>query len=138
MEAVANAAATTITKYVPCEVRSVIRFFIVRGETAAEINRQLVSVYGTNVMDISNVRRWVKQFKEGREDIFDEERSWRPSLVSKEVVEKVDNVIRKDRRLTLDEFHELIPDISRSVLYETITGKLAYRFGRGSWRGRDL
>jgi len=128
MEAIANTATITITKYVPCEVRSVIRFFTVRGETTAEIHWQLVSVYGTNVMDVSNMRRWVKEFKEGREDVFDEKRSGRPSLVSEKVVEKINNIIRKDRRLTLDELHELIPDISRSVLYETITGKLAYRF----------
>jgi len=59
------------------------------------------------------VRRSVKEFKEGRKDVFDEKRSGSPSLVSEKVVEKIDNVIRKDRQLTLDGVRELIPDILR-------------------------
>jgi len=35
----------------------------------------------------------VKGIKDGREDVFDEKRSGRPSLVSEKVVEKIDNVI---------------------------------------------
>jgi hypothetical protein len=37
-----------------CEVRAVIRFLHVKGETAAEIHHQLVSVYGKDVMNRQN------------------------------------------------------------------------------------
>jgi len=88
-------------------------------------------------MNVSNVRRWVKEFMKGREDVFNEKRSGRPYLVYEEVVEKIDNVIRKDRPLTLDKLHKLILDISRSVIYEAITGKLAFDLDKGVG-GRDL
>jgi len=74
----------------PKQFTKYVRLFVpltVRGETAAEIHLQLVSVYGTDVMDVSNVRTWLKEFKEGREDVFDEKRSGkRPSLVSEKVI----------------------------------------------------
>jgi hypothetical protein len=34
-----------------CEIRAVIRFLYAKGETAAEIHRQLLSVYGEDVMN---------------------------------------------------------------------------------------
>jgi hypothetical protein len=42
--------ATSIQNPAKYEVRAVIRFLRVKGETAAEIHRQLVSVYGKDVM----------------------------------------------------------------------------------------
>jgi hypothetical protein len=40
-----------------CEVRAVIRFLPVKGETAAEIHCQLVSVYSKDVMNSQNEGR---------------------------------------------------------------------------------
>jgi cytochrome c-type biogenesis protein CcmH/NrfF len=37
-----------------CEVRAIIRFLHAKGETAAEIHRQLVSMYGEYVMNMQN------------------------------------------------------------------------------------
>ncbi len=55
--------------YTQCEVRSVIRFLTAAGWTKAAINKQLERVYGTDVMTIRMVGRWVKQFEEGRTDV---------------------------------------------------------------------
>lgn len=41
-----------------------------------------MSVYGATLMDVSNVRRWMKK---GKEDIC--------CVVSEEIVEKIDNFI---------------------------------------------
>jgi hypothetical protein len=46
--------AVSIQNPVKCEVRAVIRFLHAKGETAAEIHRQLVSVYGEDVMNWQN------------------------------------------------------------------------------------
>jgi hypothetical protein len=49
-----------------CEVRAVIRFNHAKGETAAEIHRQLVSEYGEDVMNRQNEAKWCREFEAGR------------------------------------------------------------------------
>jgi hypothetical protein len=53
-----------------CEVRSVIRFLGAKCERPAEINKQIVTVYG-NVMNRQNVTKWCCEFFEGRSDVHD-------------------------------------------------------------------
>jgi hypothetical protein len=63
------------------EVHSVIRFINAKSERPAEIQQQIVAVYG-NVMNRQNVTKWCREFSEGRTDVHDEQRSGRPSLIS--------------------------------------------------------
>ncbi|UYV78819.1 hypothetical protein LAZ67_16002878 [Cordylochernes scorpioides] len=49
-----------------CELRSVIRFLNAKNNSPVEIHRQLVEVYGEKCMDIKNVRKWCREFNEGR------------------------------------------------------------------------
>lgn len=104
-----------------------IKFLTLRRNSAAEIHRQLMETYGPDVMTCSKVFKWVKEFKEGRTDTHDEERSGRPSVVSEELVQQVDEKIRSDRRVTLDSLHEMFPHISRTVMGEIVSEKLDYR-----------
>jgi len=85
-----------------CEVRAVIRFLLARNN-AAEIHRQLCEVYGPNVMSESEVRQWCRLFKEGRTNVHDEELSGRPSVVTDDLMEKVNTTIRGNRRFTISE-----------------------------------
>jgi hypothetical protein len=73
-----------------CEVRAVIRFLYAKGETAAEIHRQLVSVYGKDVMNRQNVAKWCREYQAGRSNIHDEIMSGRPSVVTNEIIQKFD------------------------------------------------
>ena len=57
-----------------CEARSVIRFLNAKGESPAEIRKQIVAVYG-NVMNRQNVTKWCREFSEGRTDVHDEQRT---------------------------------------------------------------
>ena len=66
-----------------CEMQSVIRFLNAKNMTPAEIHRQLCDVYGEHAMSSSVVRRWVRLFNEGRENVHDDQRSGRPSVVMK-------------------------------------------------------
>ncbi|PNF30213.1 hypothetical protein B7P43_G02594, partial [Cryptotermes secundus] len=88
------------------EVRAVIRFLHAKGETAAEIHLQLVSVYGRDLMNRQNVAKWCREFEGGRNDVHDEIKSGRPSVVTDEVIQKTDENIRADRRRTIDELHQ--------------------------------
>jgi len=59
--------------------------------------------------------------------VNDEESNGRPSLVSNDFVQKVERIIREDRRMNLDGSHENYADVSRTVLYNVISKQLNYR-----------
>ena len=48
------------------EQRVIIRFLHLRGLKPIEIHRQLSEKGSDDVMDVKNVRSWVRHFKEGR------------------------------------------------------------------------
>jgi hypothetical protein len=64
-----------------CEIWSLIRFLNARNVKLADI-RQICKVYGENTMSDGMVRKWVKKFNEGRDNVRDEPWSDRPSVVS--------------------------------------------------------
>ncbi|KAJ4446502.1 hypothetical protein ANN_13198 [Periplaneta americana] len=72
-----------------CEVRSVIKFFNAQSIAPIEIHRQLCQVYGPKIMSKQMVRRWCRQFSEGRQSVHDEERSGRSSLINDDRVDLV-------------------------------------------------
>jgi len=64
------------------EIRSVIRFLNTRNMLPSEIHHQICQVYGDNAMSDGMVRKWVQMFNEGRENLHNEARNGRPSLVN--------------------------------------------------------
>jgi hypothetical protein len=60
--------AVSIQNAAKCEVRAIIRFLHAKGETATEIHRLLVSVYGEDVMNRQNVANGVVNLK--REEVM--------------------------------------------------------------------
>ena len=102
-----------------CEVRAVIRFLLARNNNAAEIHRQLCEVYGPNVMSYSKVRQWCRLFEEGR--------SGRPSVITDDLVEKVNTALRGNRRFTISELSLEFPQVSRSMIYDIVSEKLGYK-----------
>jgi len=72
-----------------CEIRCVILFLNARNVLPSEIHHQICHVYGDNAMSDGMVRKWVRIFSEGRENVHDEARSGRPSLVDDDLVRKV-------------------------------------------------
>jgi len=94
--------AVCLLSWTPEEVRSVIRFLDARGLGPSEIHRQLVEVYGENVMSKKQVYFWCNQFSAGRTSIADEPRSGRPSTSkTDENVQHIDDLIRQDRRVKI-------------------------------------
>ena len=79
-----------------CEIRAVIRFLSAKGKNGSEIHRELASVYGATCMTVCMVRRWIDQFKKGRADIHDLQRSGRPcEAITDDAIESVQAVIEK-------------------------------------------
>ena len=60
-------------------------------------------MYGNEVMNESSVRKWCIRFKNGRTNVHDEERSGRPSIVTDDLLAKVDEKIRENHRFTITE-----------------------------------
>ncbi|XP_057658850.1 zinc finger protein 845-like isoform X1 [Diorhabda carinulata] len=102
-----------------CELRSVIRFLQVEGHSAAEIHQRMSRVYGENFMSDGVVREWCRKFKEGRKDVHDEGGQGRKSVVSDDLVQQVDRMVKENRRFTITTSPTEFPDVPRSVLYST-------------------
>ncbi|GBM26689.1 hypothetical protein AVEN_124983-1 [Araneus ventricosus] len=54
-----------------CELRPVIRFLHDEGSNAAELHRRMSKVYGKTFMSDSKVRKWCRNFNDGRTDVHD-------------------------------------------------------------------
>jgi len=117
----------TIEGAADCEIRSVIRFLNARNMLPSEIHHQICQVYGYNVMSDGMVRKWVRMFNEGREKVHDEARSGRPSLVNDDLVRKVNERGRDDRRFTISDLSLHFPQISRHLLYDIVSRHLGRR-----------
>ena len=110
-----------------CEIRSVIRFLNARNVLPSEIHQQICQVYGDNAMSDGMVRKWVRMFNEGRENVHDEARSGRPSLVNDNLVRKFNERVRDDRRLKISDLSLHFPQISRTLLYDIVSSHLGRR-----------
>jgi hypothetical protein len=75
------------------EVCSFIQFLNEKCESAAEIYKQIVAIYG-DVMNRQNVMKWCREFSEGRTNVHGERRSGRPSLISDDLLQKIEVEIR--------------------------------------------
>jgi transposase len=87
----------------------------------SEIHHQICAVYGDNAMSDGMVRKWVRMFNGGRENVLDEARSGRPSLGNDDLVRKVNERVRDDRRFTISDLSLHFPQISRTLLYDTVS-----------------
>jgi len=87
----------------------------------SEILHQICQVYGDNVMSDGMVRKCVRIFNEGRQNVHDEARSGRPSLMSDDLVRKVNERVRDDRRFTISDLSLHFPQISRTLFYDTVS-----------------
>lgn len=108
-----------------CELRSVIRFLAAKEKSAKEIHEELCQVYGEEYMSSGMVRRWVRDFKNGRTDVHDEARAGRPS-VSDETIANVEAAMLEDRRVTVRELCEKIPEVSKTTIDKILTEHLGY------------
>jgi hypothetical protein len=65
-----------------CEIRSLIRFLNARNVKPADIHCQICEVYCENALSDGMVRKWVRKFNKGRDNVHDEPGSGWPSVVS--------------------------------------------------------
>ena len=108
------------------EQRAVIRFLLAENVKLCEILSRMLRQYGPSCMSRANFYKWVQAFKDGRESITDDLRSGRPVDVSTpEAVQAVEDLIRSDRRVTLDEIATNL-DISHGTEHAIVSEKLHF------------
>jgi len=110
-----------------CEIWSVIHFLKTRNVLPSEIHHQICQMYGDNAMSDGMIRKCIQVFNEGQENVHDEARSGHPSLVNDDLVRKVNESVRDNRHFTISDLSLHFPQISRTLLYDTVSSYLGYR-----------
>jgi transposase len=86
-----------LEKPTACEMRSVTLFLNAKNMKQADSHHQLCEVSGEHAMCDSTVRRWVRYFKEGRENVHDDPQSGKPNVVNENLVRAVEEKIQENR-----------------------------------------
>ncbi|UYV62826.1 hypothetical protein LAZ67_2002058 [Cordylochernes scorpioides] len=103
------------------------------GTKSTDVIYSEVKVYGEKCMDIKNVRKWCREFNEGRINVHDEQRSGRPSL-PESTVARIDEMVRANRRITLEEIEDgLNEDCSHFSVLKIVSETLGYRKVSARW-----
>jgi hypothetical protein len=72
-------------------------------------------------------------FNNGRTNVHDKARPGRPSLITDDLKNQVNDKILADRRITLDQLHMAFPQVSRSLLGEIVSEHLQYNKICAQW-----
>ncbi|GFV40866.1 histone-lysine N-methyltransferase SETMAR [Trichonephila clavipes] len=109
------------------EQRSVIRFLTAEGEKPAAIHRWMVTVYGENCVSDKSVRKWSARFRAGRESVGDDQRPGQANtVITSDLIDKVDDLVRGDRRVTL-RMLALKVDVSYGTVWTIVHDRLRFR-----------
>jgi histone-lysine N-methyltransferase SETMAR len=113
------------------EYRSVIKFLILRHVPNDQILSQLEETYGEGCPSHRALYKWIALFKQGRQSVFDEQRSGRPCEISDKIKEKCESLLRENRRITTRALADAV-NVSKgslqAILHELGVRKLASRF----------
>lgn len=106
------------------EQRANIKFMCRLGKSASETLLALQTVYGDDSLKKTAVYEWFSRFKDGQESLEDESRSGRPSTSRNEgMIERVKQLIRADRRMTIDELAQEV-GISHGSIHAILSDDL--------------
>lgn len=109
------------------EQRIAVKFCAKLGKSATETIAMLNTAYGDVAMKRTACFKWHERFKGGRQSIDDDERPGRPSTSTDDPhVDKINTLVRENRRLTVRELAEEC-GISVGSCYEVLTEKLKMR-----------
>lgn len=115
------------------EQRAYIKIEFYKGSTSTEIFKTLQDVCGEQALSRTAVFRWVASFKEGRIEVQKKPSPGRPTEATQtENVDKVKEILGKDRRLTCEEIAREI-GISHGSVHTILTNKLNMRRVAARW-----
>ena len=107
------------------EVRAVIKYLNLKGMSTKEINEDMIQTLGKDAPLYSTVKKWVAEFKRGKEDVTDDSRAGRPvNVVTDEQSEAVHRAVMSDRRVTIRELVKTLGISFGSI--QTILSEVLY------------
>lgn len=111
--------------YENLEFRSVVRFLLLKGLQKNEIVIEIQSAYKNQSPCTATIYNWIREFKCGRTNIHDAERSGRPIEIGDEKSLKLQKIIRSERRITQSQIANRINISKYSV--QTMLSQLGVR-----------
>ena len=114
-----------------------VKFCVKLGKSTTETYSLLKKVYGDECLCRTQVFEWLERFKEGREEIGDDQRPGHPSTSKTGAnIEKVGEIVQQNRRLSIRAVAELInidKETVRQILHnnfnmEKVYSKMVPRF----------
>ncbi|KAL4126402.1 hypothetical protein QTP88_010624 [Uroleucon formosanum] len=106
------------------EQRINLKFLVKLGKSATESFNLLTEVYGDSVLSRPRVFEWHKRFREGREEVEDNQRVGRPcSSKTNDNISKINEIVRKDRRLSIRMIAEMVnidKETVRQILHDEL------------------
>ena len=107
--------------------RYAIKLCFELDKTASGTHEMIKSAYGDDAMDQSSVSEWHILFREGREQIEDDEPSGRPSTSkSNENLVKVKNLLSSDGKLSVRMISEHL-NLQKTTVHVIVTKNLGIR-----------
>ena len=113
--------------------RAAVKFCFLLGKSAAETIVMLKTAYGDSALSKTRVYEWFSRFKNGEMSIEGQPRSGRPATSrSDENVDKINALIREDRRRTIDQLCEMSgiswSSVQRILSEDLHMGRVAAKF----------
>jgi len=109
------------------EQRAAVKFCFLLGKSASETTEMVKVAYKDGAMSRTQVYEWFSRFKEGEMTIEDQPRSGRPSTSRTDNnVQKINEIVREDRRRTIEEIEEL-SGVSWSSVQRILTEDLGMK-----------
>ncbi|GFW57162.1 histone-lysine N-methyltransferase SETMAR [Trichonephila clavipes] len=93
----------------------------------------MVTVYGEKCVSDKSVRKWSARFRAGRESVGDDQRPGQENIViTSDLIDKVDDLVRNDRRVTL-RMLALKVDVSYGTVWTIVHDRLRFWKGCATW-----
>lgn len=115
------------------EIRIIIKLQLLDGKKAADIKAYLDKRYNGLSPSLSTVYHWIRQIKMGRTDLHNQEPGGHEiSVRTPEMIQKVKEIVLKDRRLKLREVEQLVY-ASKGTIFRILHEDLGMRKISARW-----
>ena len=102
--------------------RAVFQYLHKKGLIPKDIHNDMVATLGKDAPSYATVKRWVAEFKRGRQSLEDDPRPGRPvTVATPEMVNKIHDIVMTDRRVT-ERYIASTVGISQERVHSILTG----------------
>ena len=100
------------------EQRGIMRFLWAKDMAPKDIHKEMLPMYGEHCLSHQAVHNWVQKFLEGRTSIEDEHWvGWPVQMATPATLQRIEDIIRADRRVTIDAVATAIGCSHKCCLY---------------------